>query len=150
MSETGWYYKGQYLTNDIAKDLIALGFPVERKIEGEIKMKYQEVDLQEGDLVTIRLDKGQCIDLKHGSTVFGIKQIVKHEQKPFDWKDVKPGMAFVHKMYGSVQIYIGPHISRHGIGEYSFYFYDKELKDCVHWLGNDLIRSPEHDIEVQS
>jgi len=38
MSKTGWYYKGQYLTNDVAKDLTALRFPIERKIEGERKM----------------------------------------------------------------------------------------------------------------
>jgi len=56
MSKTGWYYKGQYLTNyeSIAKDLISLGFPLEHKINGEGENKNQNEVFTESGKTLLR------------------------------------------------------------------------------------------------
>jgi len=146
MSKTGWYYKGQYLTNDVAKDLTALGFPIERKIEGERAMKYNE-----GDLVTIKLSRLDAATLNRGYTpTYNADLIIKHEPKPFDWKDVKLGMAFRTDVDGWLLVWFLCISPKGEICVTKDKLYGMGSGSTSTWDEAGLTRAPEHDIEVQS
>lgn len=61
----------------------------------------------------------------------------------FDWKDVKPGMAFKHKKRGTVLHYVGPDMD-------GVHLVMQEGKTAKYdgWPKSVITRSPEHDIEV--
>ena len=106
-----------------------------------------------GDMVTIKLDEMDVENINNaGDELFRVytKQIIKHEPAPFDWADVKPGMAFEfpHSSNDNVYYYIGLDIfglNRHvfHVGEQSWN-YESFGTSIDH-----LVRVPEHDIEVK-
>jgi hypothetical protein len=74
--------------------------------------------------------------------------IIAIHKKPFDWADVKPGMAFVFKDTKE------PHYRY--VGKSTLYD-DKHVFECVQWASimrfdcelPNLTRAPERDIEVK-
>jgi len=106
-----------------------------------------------GDLVTIKLDGADAINLNalgtdngYGRVFWRMSQIVKHEPAPFNWDDVKPGMAFTRGKSNRILLYVGPSSNRLPVFEFK--------QDCGQYLGlerfdqSELVRAPEHDIEV--
>ncbi len=72
--------------------------------------------------------------------------IIRIESPAFNWDDVKPGMAFLHKEYGTVW-YVAEDFhssNRHVVISKSIICADIIViyRDC-------LTRAPEHDIEVK-
>lgn len=110
-----------------------------------------------GDLVTVRIDKQRAeVFNAESDTILFIcgMEVVKHEPAPFDWKDVKPGMAFKHMAGEDIWIYSGPWIRHEARGIYT----TAERRGFFQELGSlcnatdisffALTRAPEHDIEV--
>jgi len=111
-------------------------------------MKYNK-----GDLVTIMLSE-DVADLINRKASFYLENqsVVKHEPAPFDWKDVKPGMAFRNSLY-SLFYFIGfDHTGRYVFdmqksnhnGRYSSFGIGTEGL-----IEASITRAPEHDIEVK-
>ena len=82
--------------------------------------------------------------------------VIRIEQRPFDWKDVKPGMAFKEKYKGAIWLYSGPSIIKDNDGNYFLHhnganFQGKTNLSEYQWISfPNMTRAPEHDIEVQS
>jgi hypothetical protein len=98
-----------------------------------------------GDLVTFKIDEDDASNFNDGNDAWiYISQIVKHEPAPFDWADVKPGMAFEYD--GGIEYFIGWHpkidtpVITDGCGSNTLGMSYKNLR---------LTRAPEHDIEVK-
>ena len=100
-----------------------------------------------GDLVTIRLSAGDENYLNAGAAIeIRREEIISHTPAPepaFDWKDVKPGMAFKHKIRGTVLHYVGPDMD-------GVHLVMQEGKTAKYdgWPKSVITRAPEHDIEV--
>jgi len=102
----------------------------------------------EGDLVTVKLDQNDAKNLNVGCRfgAFHEKQIVKHEPAPFNWDEVKPGMAFISG--STVYWYVGPDLSGRA---FALLTSDKRYHSSNNNLmikKSVLTRAPEHDITV--
>ena len=143
-------------------DLIA-EWTDEHDAEPVVTVTNVQVDLPDGpkysagDLVTIRLDKQDASNLNTGDDgmcYWQKSQIVSHTPAPFDWADVKPGMAFKYAAGDDVWIYCGPWIRRESSGEYTtkerrgFFQQIGSLANATDISFDALTRAPEHDIEV--
>ncbi len=98
----------------------------------------------------VYLNDGQVpgeIVAKNGATPFNIIAI---EPKPFDWKDVKPGMAFSEagREYGRLVYFIGFSIQPNSQGEHNPVWQHKGSDLTFTSHKNNYTRAPEHDIEV--
>lgn len=103
-----------------------------------------------GDLVTIRLSAGDENYLNAGVAIeIRREEIISHTPAPepaFDWKDVKPGMAFKERKSGRTCWYVGP--SYAVPEEMAIVGYSRDGSGYrSEWL-KYLTRAPEHDIEV--
>lgn len=100
-----------------------------------------------GDLVTIRLSAGDENYLNAGAAIeIRREEIISHTPAPepaFDWKDVRPGMAFKHKKRGTVFHYVGPDMD--GV---NLVMQEGKTAKYDGWPKSVITRSPEHDIEV--
>lgn len=70
--------------------------------------------------------------------------VISHTHAPFDWDDVKPGMAFEESDYGLCW-YIGKSALEDGCLLFEQEGDETFTSDLLH----DLTRAPEHDIEVK-
>lgn len=77
-----------------------------------------------------------------GRSMFDIIAIIP---KPFDWKDVKPGMAFRHASNGTLWYYVGRNLSKHGISNTTHIFSEIDTNQ-LSWFGEAMQRAPEHDL----
>ena len=78
--------------------------------------------------------------------------VIAIEPKAFDWKDVKPGMAFEHRSKGDILWYIGPCISKVR-PDVVFMQTDPKYTSAFGMTSTskaDLVRAPEHDITPES
>lgn len=96
-----------------------------------------------GDKIEIELTKRMAVDLENRQPTFFVgEHITKHTPAPFDWSNIKPGMAF--KIWAQPLIYVGPDYSDAGRcflhGKDGCFSIDKKI----------LTRAPEHDVEVES
>lgn len=96
--------------------------------------------------------EGECGQGTEGECIF---DIIRVEHKPFDWKDVKHGMAFVVHSYGHITLIPG------NIVWYIGQNLEKEFSDCIICCSaknscansltsvnqGKLTRSPENDIK---
>ena len=63
-------------------------------------MDFSKVTFKGGDLVTIKIDDMDAINLNNmGMSHWNRRQIVKHEPFQFDWSTVAWGMAFESEQY---------------------------------------------------
>ena len=107
----------------------------------------EETDLSKikaGDHIEVRVCGLDAVLLNGGEYItVSRKQITKYIPAPFNWKDVKPGMAFTQMNSKDIYRYIG-----------RAYNGDVVMQDSTHDefisfvpTNNYLFRTPKHDLE---
>ncbi len=115
---------------------------------GNAKIKYYSGNV--GDKFGIGFDGLTTVFFKDGA--YGCSQnspfdIIRLEDPPFDWKDVKPGMAFKITNFNDIYVYIGmSQSSNTGCAVLQNKYIGSSFQTCH---TNHLIRTPDHDLVTQ-